>query len=55
MVAEMRRYYNDPADAVAEAFRQNSLGQRVSVGRDVGESRWHVRILGGIAAEEARA
>lgn len=55
MLAEMRHYYNDPADAVAEAFRQYSLGQRVSVGREVGESRWHVRILGRIEAGEAGA
>lgn len=46
MPAPPQFYYHDSSAAIAEAYNQRSQGQRVAVGRDVGETRWHVRILG---------
>jgi hypothetical protein len=46
MASITRFLYQDVSLAIREAFHQRALGQRVAVGRDVGETRWHVRILG---------
>lgn len=46
MASGVQFLYYDVSLAIREAFNQRNQGQRVAVGRDVGETRWHVRILG---------
>ena len=45
MASEIRFWYQDPSKAIAEAYHQRSLGQRVAVGRDIC-GKWYVRVLG---------
>jgi hypothetical protein len=39
-------YFDDSSGAIAEAFNQQTLGNKVSVGREVCNGKWYVRILG---------
>ncbi len=45
MMVERKQFFDDSSEAIGEAYRQRDLGFRVSVGRDIGSSKWHVRII----------
>lgn len=45
-MAERKQFFDDSSEAISEAYRQRDLGFRVSVGREIGSSKWYVRIIG---------
>jgi hypothetical protein len=46
MMAEQKIFFNEPSEALTEAYLQNEKGCRVSLGKEVGSSKWYVRAIG---------